>query len=81
MRLSPKALGLAFGIVTAIGWFLTMSFSLLTGIGEVTMTTLGAFHPWFSYSWLGMVIVVIEHLVGGFIVGWFFAWIYNRFHS
>lgn len=79
MQLNPKAFGYAIALLAAVFWFLAMSFLLLTGVGETTLTTIGAFHPFFSYSWSGMVIVVIEHLIGGFIVGWLFARVYNRF--
>ena len=78
MQLQPRALGLAVAIFTGAVWFLAMVLSLLSGIGEVTLTTIGSFHPFFSYSWGGMVIIVIEHLIGGFICGWIFAWLYNR---
>lgn len=77
-ELNKKALGLTAGIFSGGWWFLAMTFSLLTGVGETTMTTLGGFHPFFSYSWTGMVIIVVEHLIGGFLVGWVFAWLYNR---
>ena len=78
MQLNPKALGLTVAILSGAFWFLAMTFSLLTGIGEVTLTTIGAFHPFFSYSWAGMIIIVIEHLIAGFIVGWIFAKVYNK---
>ena len=78
-QLSPKALGLASAILCGAFWFLAMVFSLLTRIGEITLTTIGSFHPFFNYSWGGMVIIVIEHLIGGFIVCWIFAWLYNKF--
>jgi len=78
MQLNPKAFGFAVAIFAGACWFVLMVFSLLTGIGEMTLTTLGAFHPFFSYSWAGMIIIVIEHLIGGFIVGWIFAWLYNK---
>lgn len=79
MQLNSKALGYAVSVLSAAFWLLAMSFSLLTGIGEVTITNIGAFHPFFSYSWSGMVIIVIEHLICGFIGGWLFAWVYNKF--
>ena len=78
-ELNKKALGLAAGTLAGAGWFLAMTFSLLAGVGEITMTTVGSFHPFFTYSWAGMVIIVVEHLIGGFLVGWTFAWLYNRF--
>lgn len=78
MSLNSKAFGLAVAILSGAYWFLAMSFSLLTGIGEITLTTIGAYHPFFSYSWAGMIIIVIEHLIAGFIAGWIFAWLYNK---
>ena len=77
MSLNPRAFGRTVAMISAVFWLLTMIFSLLTGIGEITLTTIGSFHPFFSYSWGGMIIIVIEHLIGGFIVGWIFAKVYN----
>jgi len=78
-ELNKKALGLAAGVFSGTGWFLAMTFSLLTGVGEITVTTLASFHPFFTYSWTGMLIIVVEHLIVGFLLGWAFAWLYNRF--
>ncbi|MEK7549172.1 MAG: hypothetical protein AAB496_01635 [Patescibacteria group bacterium] len=78
MQINPKSLGLALGIIAGAWWFLIMTVSLLTGIADMTITMVGGFHPFFSYSWGGMVIIVIEHLVGGFVFGWIFGWLYNK---
>ncbi|MBI3638607.1 hypothetical protein HY227_02585 [Candidatus Wolfebacteria bacterium] len=78
-QLNSKALGYAVGVFTGGLWLIFMAFSLLTGIGETTITTFGLFHPFFSYSWIGLVIIVVEHLIGGFILGWIFAQLYNKF--
>lgn len=77
--LNSKALGLALSVLAGGFWFLMMGFSLLFGIGERTVMTLGSYHPLFSYSFGGLIIIVIEHLIGGFIVGVIFAKLYNRF--
>lgn len=81
MQLNKKALGLTVAVLSGAFWLVAMVFSLLTSVGELTLTTLGSFHPFFGYSWGGMVIIVIEHLIGGFILGWLFAWVYNKFLS
>ena len=78
MQLNPKAFGFAAAIFAGAGWFLAMVLSLLTGIGQMTLTTIGAYHPFFSYSWAGMIIIVIEHLICGYILGWIFARLYNK---
>ena len=77
--LNSKALGLALSVLAGGVWFLMMGFSLLSGMGERTVMALGSYHPFFSYSFGGLIIIVIEHLIGGFIVGVIFAKLYNRF--
>ncbi len=79
MQLNPKALGLTAGVFAGALWFIAMVVSLATGLGQMTLVTLGSYHPWFSYSWVGMVVITIEHLVGGFILGYIFAKAYNAF--
>lgn len=79
MQLNPKSLGLASAIICGALWLLAMLFSLATGIGEITLTTIGSFHPFFSYSFGGMIIIVIENLIVGYVFGWLFAWLYNKF--
>lgn len=79
MSLSPKALALAAGILNGGVWFLVMAFSLLTGIGDITIQVWGALTPWFSYTWGGLVITTIENFLYAFVGGWIFAWLYNRF--
>ncbi|MCX6702268.1 MAG: hypothetical protein NTW60_00095 [Candidatus Wolfebacteria bacterium] len=77
--LNPKALGCALSVLAGGFWFLVMTFSLLADYWMRPITTLGPLHPFFSFTWMGMVIIVIEHLIGGFIVGWLFAKVYNKF--
>jgi hypothetical protein len=55
-----------------------MFFSLITGIGARTLSTLGSYHPFFTYSWLGMIVIAVEHFVIGYILGWIFASLYNK---
>jgi len=79
MQLSPRALAWATAIFAAACWFIAMVFSFLTGVGQMTLTTIGAYHPFFSYSFGGMIIIVIENLIAGYILGWIFAWLYDKF--
>lgn len=78
MKLSAKALGLAIAVLGGAFWLVAMVLSLLTGFGKETLTTWGSWHPFFSYSWTGMIIIVVEHFVVGFITGGIFAWLYNK---
>ena len=79
MSLNPKALGMALGALQGLVWFALMTLSLLSGIGIRTLTTIGSFHPFFSYSWGGMIVAVIEHLIIGYVLGWLLAKLYNNF--
>lgn len=79
MHLNKKAFAWATSILAGGIWLVIMIFSLITGVGQKTITTLGSYHPFFSYSFWGMIIIVIEHLIGGFILGWIFAWLYNKY--
>lgn len=79
MKLNPRALGYALAIVSGVGWFLVHAFSLLTGVGKLTVTTIGAYHPLFSYTWGGALVVAIENFICGFVVGWVLAWVYNKY--
>ena len=80
MKLNPKALGIAFAILGGIAWFIIMSCSLLFDRCPLhsTVRIFGPVHPFFYFSWWGMLITITEHLVGGFIIGWLFAWCYNK---
>lgn len=79
MKLDSKAFAKAVAIFSGGWWLVIMGFSLIFGVGQQTISTLGSYHPFFSYNWGGLVVIVIEHLIGGFILGWIFAWLYNRF--
>lgn len=78
MKLNPKAFGFASAIFSGGLWFLAMAISLLTGLGQTTLITLGGYHPFFSYNFAGLLIITVEHLICCFILGWIFAWLYNQ---
>jgi len=79
MKLNPKALGLTLALFAAFFWLIIMGVSLLNGYAKSAVVAVGTLHPFFSYSWTGLIIMVVEHLICGFIVGWLFGWLYNRF--
>ena len=81
MQLNSKALGMTVGILTSAGWLVMMTISLLTGFGTRTLSTFGSYHPMFSYSWGGMLWMVVLHLLAGFILGWVFAALYNKLNQ
>ncbi|OGZ41557.1 MAG: hypothetical protein A3B04_01220 [Candidatus Portnoybacteria bacterium RIFCSPLOWO2_02_FULL_39_11] len=78
MQLDKMAMGWAVAIFDGAGVFLAMSFSLLTGRVSYVMSRAAALH-WSSYSWVGALVMAIEHIAVGFILGWLFAWLYNLF--
>ncbi len=78
MKLNGKALGLTIALLASIFWLVAMIVSLVTGFGKETLTTWGSWHPFFTFSWAGMIVIVIEHFIGGFILGGIFAWLYNK---
>lgn len=79
MQLNPKGLAAALGIFGGAAWAIAMIFSFLTGVGVRTLITIGSYHPFFSYSWGGMLIMAIEHLIAGYVVGWIIAKLYNKY--
>ena len=78
MQLDKIALAWAAAIFGGAGAFLIMAFSLLTGRVSFVMSRVAALH-WASYSWTGALVMAIEHVIFGFILGWVFAWLYNLF--
>ncbi|GEM_PF-2045165 len=75
--LNPKVFGFASAVVGAAFWIIVMGFSLVTGSGYVIVSALGGFFPIFSYSFLGLIIIIIEQSILCFLVGWAFARAYN----
>lgn len=61
MKLNPLALGLTVAIFAAACWLVMMGISLLTGWFNVAVVAIGTFHPFFSYSFKGLAIMVGEH--------------------
>ncbi len=79
MKLNPKALGFTLAIILGGFWFIAMGFSLMTGIGQNTIKILGGLHPFFHYTLSGLLMITIQHVIAGFIIGWISGRIYNKF--
>lgn len=78
MQLNSKALGLTFGLLSGSGWLLVMALSLTTGVLDQTVQAVGGLHPGFSYTWGGAFWIAVMHLVGGSVIGWAVATVYNK---
>jgi len=77
MKLNKLAFGYAWGIVSGFGIFLVMAYSLIGDKATDFMARIAVLH-FVTYSWSGAFVMLIEHLVAGFVVGWVFAWLYNE---
>jgi len=78
MKLNKLAFGYATAIFSGALTFLVMAYSLLTGVAKDFISRCAAVH-WVSYSWSGAVLMTVEYLIVGFVLGWLFAWLYNQF--
>jgi hypothetical protein len=78
MKFDKLALAYTVAIFYGALTFLMMAYSLLTGVAKDFMARTAAVH-WASYSWGGAILMTVEYLVGGFVLGWLFAWLYNYF--
>lgn len=77
MKLSPKAFGLACGILWGLTVFLCTFWVIWKGGGN-TLGLLDRFYLGYSISYTGAFIGLIWGFIDGFIGGWIFAWLYNR---
>ncbi|MEK7543007.1 MAG: hypothetical protein AAB503_01730 [Patescibacteria group bacterium] len=78
MHLNKRALGFASGILCGAVWFLLIATTLLFGWFEDVVTLLGPLHPGYALTWGGAIWMAFLHLVGGYIIGYVFAWLYNK---
>jgi len=78
MKLNKLALAYATAIFDGGLVFLAMIYFLLSGKASVAMTRVAAIH-FAPYSFLGAILMLVEHAIAGFILGWIFAWLYNSF--
>ena len=78
MKLQQMALAYTLAIFYGVGTFLVMGYSLTTGEASDFVARAAALH-FAPYSWGGAIILLIEHAIAGFIIGWLFVWVYNKF--
>ncbi|MSR85412.1 hypothetical protein EXS71_03200 [Candidatus Uhrbacteria bacterium] len=73
-----KALGLTTGIFCGAWWFVWMLMAMNGGYGKEMLMLVGPMHPGFSLSFGGAIWMGVLHLVVGFVLGYVFAWLYNK---
>jgi hypothetical protein len=77
MKLQPLALGIAFGLVWAIGIFLAGIFAMFNW-GNAFVATIASFYLGYGASVVGALIGALWAIVDGFVAGYVIAWIYNK---
>ena len=77
--MSPKAFGLAFGILWALVMFVLTMFSAVNGYAAEFLIVMAGIYPLFSLTYFGAVIGAIYGFVSGFVMGWLWVWLYNKF--
>lgn len=78
-RLSPLALGLAFGVTWGVSIFLMGLLATYLMYGATFVSALGALYIGYEASLLGSMIGGIIGFVDAFIIGTIIAWLYNVF--
>jgi hypothetical protein len=78
MKLNKLAFGYAIAIFDGGLIFVAMIYSLLFGKASAIMARVAAIH-FAPYSFWGAIFMLVEHAIAGFILGWVFAWLYNKF--
>ncbi len=78
MKINPKALALALGLVWGFNWFvLTWWMILFEGVtNEITL--LGRWYRGFTVSPAGSLVAFGYGFVDGFFIGLMVAWLYNK---
>jgi hypothetical protein len=82
MRLNPKALALAGGIVWALALFLTGVINMIgSGYGEMFLKMMASVYPGYhaSRSIGDLIVGTLYAVIDGAIGGLFFGWLYNLF--
>lgn len=77
-KLDVKALGLTFGILWAVVFFLWTLIAIPTGYGAAMLEMIGTIYPGYSVTFGGALIGGVYAFIDGLIGGAVVAWLYNR---
>jgi hypothetical protein len=80
MRLRVRALGLAVGIVWALGVLVATLWLIWSGQVEGPLL-IEKLYPGYDLTYLGALVGIIWGFVDGFVAGALIAWLYNQFHK
>ena len=78
-RFSPKACGLAFGILWAGGTVLMGLTAMVCSWAQPFVDVVSVMYVGYSASIVGILIGGVWGFVDAFIGGFLFAWLYNKF--
>ncbi|MBN1870681.1 MAG: bacteriophage holin [Candidatus Omnitrophica bacterium] len=78
-KLSPRACGLAFGILWSAGVMMMGLVSIVSPWARPFVNVLSVMYVGYSSSVSGIFIGILWGFVDAFIGGWVFAWLYNKF--
>ena len=79
MKLNIKAFGLAGGITWGLLILLLTFWFLIMGYQGSVLAKLGNVYIGYSVTLWGAFIGLVWGFIDGFIIGAFFAWLYNKF--
>jgi len=79
MKLKPKALALALGLVWGFNWFFLTWWMILWEGASHDVTLLGRWYRGFTVSPAGSLVALGYGFVDGFLIGLLVAWLYNKF--
>lgn len=77
-KLSPKACGLAFGILWSGSVLIMGLVALVSAWAQPFVDVLSVMYVGYSASIVGILIGVLWGFIDAFIGGWVFAWLYNK---
>jgi hypothetical protein len=80
MKLRVRAFGMAAGVVLGLAYCMAMILSIAFGAGN-TISLMRLVVPFFERNFVGVVAGLAGGFVEGFLVGAFFAWLYNKFYK
>lgn len=78
-KLSPKAFGLALGVLWGAGCLLMGLIALVSAWAQPFVDVVSVMYVGYSASIIGILIGTIWGFIDAFIGGWIFAWLYNKF--
>lgn len=78
-KLSPTALGLAFGVLWGVSILILGLASTYYAYGHDFVLSMGNLYPGYTPSVKGSLLGALIAFVDAFVMGFLFGWLYNKF--